>query len=133
MSVTTTRRDLVKAGAGFVIGAGLAGGTAPVETGAAGQRSREAFERVLAWEDALAAADKQGAAWVDQVRILKVFLTTAAAQAEEAGLPAVAASLRPQIAETDKIHQEREEAFADWAYQAWILPDLGLMPPRPWA
>ncbi len=125
-----TRRDVIKAGAGLVIGAGLAAGT--VETGGAGQRSREAFERVLAWEDALAAADKQGAAWVGQVHILRAFLTAATDQAEQAGLPSVAASLRPQIAELDEIHQVREEAFAHWAFAAWALPDLGLIPPRPW-
>ncbi len=130
MTSTITRRDAIRITTGLVIGAGLASGT--VETGAAGQRSREAFERVAAWEEALAAADKQGAAWVEQARILKVFLITAAAQAEDVGLPAVAASLRHQIAEVDKIYQEREQAFADWAFQAWSLPDLGLLPPMPW-
>ncbi len=88
---------------------------------------------IFTWERALQAADDEGARWVEQARILKVFLITAAAQAEDVGLPAVAASLRPQIAEADKTYQEREELFAAWGYQAWSLPDLGLMPPRPWA
>ncbi len=130
MYISLTRRDAIKTGAGLVLGAALAGGT--VETGAAGQRSREAFERVAAWEDVLAAADKQGAAWVERVHILRVFLIAATDQAEQAGLPSVAASLHPLLAELDEIHQEREEAFAAWAYQAWSLPDLGLLPPMPW-
>ncbi len=130
MSMTTTRRDLVKAGAGLVIGATLAGGAAPVEATAAVPRRDMAA--ILRWEQALQAADDEGAAWVGQARILKVFLITAAAQAEDVGLPAVAASLRPQIAEADKTYQEREELFAAWGYQAWSLPDLGLVPPMPW-
>ncbi len=131
MSTTTTRRDVVKLATGLVIGTALASGTAPVEATAAAPRP--GFATILRWERALQAADDEGARWVDQVRILKAFLTVAMDQAEQAGLPAVAASLRPQIAEADKAYQEREEAFADWAYQAWSLPDLGLMPPRPWA
>ncbi len=126
-----TRRDAIKTGAGLVIGATLAGGTAPVEATAAVPRRDMAA--IFAWERALQAADDEGARWVEQARILKVFLITAAAQAEDVGLPAVAASLRPQIAEADKTYQEREELFAAWGCQAWSLPDLGLMPPRPWA
>ncbi|MDP9471598.1 MAG: hypothetical protein M3Q71_13185 [Chloroflexota bacterium] len=130
MSTTATRRDLVKAGAGFVIGATLTSGTAPAEVAAA--VPRRDMGAVFAWERALQAADDEGAAWVGQARILKAFLITAAAQAEDVGLPAVAASLRPQIAEADKIYQERAELFADWGFQAWALPDLGLLPPMPW-
>ncbi len=130
MNTTTTRRDVVKFATGFVIGATLAGGTAPVEATAAVPRRDMAA--IFTWERALQAADDEGARWVEQARILKVFLITAAAQAEDVGLPAVAASLRPQIAEADKTYQEREELFAEWGYQAWALPDLGLLPPMPW-
>ncbi len=131
MTTSINRRDLVKQGAAVVIGAGLAGGA--VEAVAASPSPRPDFATVLRWERALQAADDEGARWVEQARILKVFLIAAAAQAEDVGLPAVAASLRPQIAEADKTYQEREERFAAWGYQAWSLPDLGLMPPRPWA
>ncbi len=131
MNTITSRRDVVKAGAGFVIAGALASTTANASV--ASPSPRPDFAAVLRWERALQAADDEGARWVEQARILKVFLITAAAQAEDVGLPAVAASLRPQIAEADKTYQEREELFAAWGFQAWSVPDLGLMPPRPWA
>ncbi len=131
MSTTTTRRDLVKAGAGFVIAGALTNTAA--ETGAASPSPRPDMAAIVAWERALQAADDEGARWVGQAHILRAFLVAATDQAEQAGLPSVAASLRPQIAELDEIHQAREEAFASWAFAAWALPDLGMIPPRPWA
>ncbi len=131
MSTSINRRDLVKQGAAVVIGATLT--TTAANTSAADQPVRPDFATILRWEQALQAADDEGAAWVGQVHILRAFLTAATDQAEQAGLPAVAASLRPLLAELDEIHQAREELFAHWACQAWSLPDLGLMPPRPWA
>ncbi|MDP9471131.1 MAG: hypothetical protein M3Q71_10770 [Chloroflexota bacterium] len=131
MHTTTTRRDVVKLATGLVVGATLAGGTVPVEAAVAVPRRDMAA--IFTWERALQAADDEGARWVGQVHILRAFLTAATDQAEQAGLPSMAASLRPLLAELDEIHQVREEAFADWAYQAWALPDLGLLPPMPWA
>ncbi len=127
--------NMSRRGALTMIAGGLATVAAlPTEgTSAASSSPGPDFAAVLRWEEALAAADKQGERWVEEARILKAFLITAAAQAEDVGLPAVAASLRPQIAEADKTYQEREELFAHWAHQAWSLPDLGLVPPRPWA
>ncbi len=130
MTSTITRRDAIKAGAGFVIAGALTSTTA--NASAASSSPRPDFATILRWERALQAADDEGAAWVGEVHILKAFLITAVAQAEDVGLPAVAASLRPQIAEADKTYQERAELFADWSFQAWALPDLGLLPPLPW-
>ncbi len=131
MTFTTSRRDVVKLATGLVIGAGLAGGTAPVEVAAAVPRRDMAA--IFTWERALQAADDEGARWVRQVHILRAFLTAATDQAEQAGLPSVAASLHPLLAELDEIHQARGELFADWAFAAWAMPDLGMIPPRPWA
>ncbi|MDP9353909.1 MAG: hypothetical protein M3R02_01245 [Chloroflexota bacterium] len=130
MTTSINRRNLVKQGAAVVIGAGLAGGT--VETDAAGQQSREAFERVLAWEDALAAAGTRGESWVKQAWILRSFVQGAVWQAEETGEPALLASLRTALAEADGLHAQRSATFQRWANEAWGLPDLAPLPPMPW-
>ncbi|MDP9357324.1 MAG: hypothetical protein M3R02_18955 [Chloroflexota bacterium] len=127
---TITRRDAIKITAGLVIGAGLAGGT--VETGAAGASPRPDFAAVLRWEEALAAADKQGERWVEEAHILRCLLTVAANLAEETGIPAIADPLRAMVADVEAVHAEREEEYAAWGAQAWYAPDLGLLPPMPW-
>ncbi len=129
---TITRRDAIKTGTALVLGATLAEGT--VESGAAGQQSRERFERILAWEDALAAADKQGAAWVERAWLAHLQLKLAVELAErDTDLPMLLSSLRPLLAEVETVYLDRRDAYRLWSSQAWHLPDLGLLPPRPWA
>ncbi len=130
MSTTATRRDLVKAGAGFVIGATLASTT--TNASAVSAPPRPDFAAVLRWEEALAAADKQGERWVEEVHILRCLLTVAANLAEETGIPAIADPLRAMVADVEAVHAEREEEYAAWGAQAWYAPDLGLLPPMPW-
>ncbi len=131
MTTSINRRDLVKQGAAVVIGAGLAGGT--VETGAAGQRSREAFERVLVWEDALADAGMRGESWVKDTKQMYFCVQLAVWQAEAIGEVALLQSLRPVLAEADALHEGRSVTFQRWADQAWSLPDLAPLPAEPWA
>ncbi len=126
MSVTTSRRDLVKAGAGFVIGAGIVGGAAPVE---AVHSDRAAL---LAWENAITDASTRGEAWVQEARHLYCFVLFALQQAEAAGASVLLESLRPALAETETIQTERSAIFRAWADEAWSLPDLAPWPAEPW-
>ncbi len=127
---TITRRDAIKAGAGFVIGAGLVGGTAPVEVAAAVPRRDMAT--LTAWEDALRDADQRGATWANEARILRDLIQVAIWQAEEAGTPGLAAPLAALMAEAESVHAARSATFQRWAAVAWDLPDLAPLPPEPW-
>ncbi len=130
MSTITTRRDLVKAGAGFVIGATLAGGTAPVEVAAAVPRRDMAA--LTAWEDALADASLRGEAWVKDMKQMHLCVQLAVWQAEEMGEVALLQSLRPVLAEAEAVHAARSATFQRWADEAWNLPDLAPLPAEPW-
>ncbi|MDP9358638.1 MAG: hypothetical protein M3R02_25830 [Chloroflexota bacterium] len=124
---TTTRRDAIKAGAGFVIGATLAGGTAPVE---ATQPDRAAL---FAWEGATTAADARGLAWVKEAKQMHICVQLAVWQAEEIGEVALLESLRSVLAGAEALHEGRAATFQRWADQAWNLPDLAPLPAEPWA
>ncbi len=126
MSTTTTRRDVVKLATGLVIGAGLAGGTAPVE---ATHPDRAAL---LAWEDALADAGTRGESWVKDAKQLCFCVQLAVWQAQETGALALLASLQTALAEADAIHKGRSATFQSWADVAWNLPDLAPLPSEPW-
>ncbi len=131
MNITTSRRDVVKLATGFVIGAGLAGGTAPVE--AVGAVPRQDMAALTAWEDVLADASIRGQAWVQEGRYLYCFVLFALQQAEAAGASVLLDSLRPALAEAEAIHEARSTIFQAWADAAWALPDLAPLPPEPWA
>ncbi|MDP9359251.1 MAG: hypothetical protein M3R02_28995 [Chloroflexota bacterium] len=130
MSTITTRRDLVKAGAGFVIGATLAGGTAPVEVAAAVPRRDMAT--LTAWEDALADASTRGEAWGQDAKQMYLCVQLAVWQAEEMGEVALLASLQTTLGEADALHEGRFATFQSWADVAWNLPDLAPLPAEPW-
>ncbi len=130
MTTSINRRDLVKQGAAVVIGAGLAGGTAPVEATAAVPRRDMAA--VFAWEDALRDADQRGATWADEARILRDVIQVATWQTEEAGTPGLAAPLAALMAEAEVIYAARSPIFQAWADEAWALPDLAPLPAEPW-
>ncbi len=130
MNITTSRRDVVKLATGLVIGAGLAGGAAPVAATAAVLRRDMAA--LTAWEDALADADTRGEAWVQEARHLYCFVLFALQQAEAAGASVLQESLRPALAEAEAIQTERSAIFRAWADEAWSLPDLAPWPPEPW-
>ncbi len=126
MTSTITRRDAIKVGAGFVIGAGLAGGAAPVE---AAHSDRAAL---LAWENAITDASTRGEAWVQEARHLYCFVLFALQQAEAAAASVLLESLRPALAEAEAIQTERLATFQAWADEAWALPELAPWPPEPW-
>ncbi len=126
MSVTTTRRDLVKAGAGFVIGAGIVGGAAPVE---AVHSDRAAL---LAWENAITDASTRGEAWVQEARHLYCFVLFALQQAEAAAESVLLESLWPALTQAEALQMERLATFQAWADEAWALPELVPWPPEPW-
>ncbi len=131
MYISLTRRDAIKTGAGLVIGAGLAGGAAPVAaTAAVPHRDMAAL---TTWEDALADASMRGEAWVKQAWILRSFVQGAVLQAEETGEPALLASLQTTLAKADVLHAQRSATFQRWADVAWNLPDLAPLPAEPWA
>ncbi len=131
MNTVATRRDVVKLATGLVIGATLAGGTAPGE--AVGAAPRRDMAALTAWEDALADAGTRGESWVKQAWMLRSFVEVAVWQAEETGGPALLASLRTALAEADALHAQRSAMFQSWADQAWSLPDLAPLPAEPWA
>ncbi len=114
-----------------MIGAGIVGGTVPVEPAVAVPRRDMAA--ILAWEDALADASTRGESWVKQAWMLRSFVQGAVWQAEETGAPALLASLRTALAEADGLHAQRSAMFQSWADQAWSLPDLAPLPAEPWA
>ncbi len=126
MTSTVTRRDAIKAGAGFVIGAGLVGGAGSVE---AAHSDRAAL---LAWENAITDASTRGEAWVREARHLYCFVLFALQQAEAAAESVLLESLRPALAEVEAIQTERLATFQAWADEAWALPELAPWPPEPW-
>ncbi len=130
MSTTTTRRDLVKAGAGFVIAGALTSTAAPVEAGIAVPHRDMAA--LTAWEDALADASLRGEAWVKDMKQMCFCVQLAVWQAEEIGEVALLQSLRPVLAEAEALHEGRSATFQRWADEAWTLPDLAPLPPAPW-
>ncbi len=128
--VPMTRRDAIKAGAGFVVGAGIVGGAAPVEAAIAVPRRDMAA--LTAWEDALADAGTRGESWVEDAKQMYLCVQLAVWQAEEMGEVALLQSLRPVLAEAEALHAARSSIFQAWADEAWALPDLAPLPPEPW-
>ncbi len=127
---TLTRRDAIKTGAGFMIGATLAGGTAPVE---AAPVATSDFSAIVAWEQALQAADARGLAWVADAKQLAFCVQLAVWQAQETGAPALLASLQTTLREAEALHEGRSAMFQRWSDVAWALPDLAPLPAEPWA
>ncbi len=131
MNTIISRRDVVKIGTGVVVGAGLAGGTAPVEAAVAVPRRDMAA--LTAWEDALADAGTRGESWVKDAKQVGFCVQLAVWQAEAMGEVALLQSLRLVLAEAEALHAARSATFRSWVDQAWSLPDLAPLPAEPWA
>ncbi len=130
MNTTATRRDVVKIATGLVIGAALAGGTAPLEV--VGAVPRRDMAALTAWEDALADAGTRGESWVKEAKQMCFCVQLAVWQAEEMGEVALLESLRSVLAEAEALHAARSSSFQAWADEAWALPDLAPLPADPW-